>query len=71
MGLRKKWNVRFLIVSLGVNRVFTLFLLGSIMFEVFDPCVGTPVFRTRLQWLAGVVALVLGLDWARVGEGWL
>ena len=51
--------------------MFTLFLLGSIMFEVFDPCVGTPVFRTRLQWLAGVVALVLGLDWARVGEGWL
>ena len=41
------------------------------MWEVFDPRVETPVFRTRFEWVARVVACVLGLDWAQSGEGWV
>jgi len=52
--------------------VFTLFLLGSgIMWEVFDPRVGTAVFTTRFEWVARLVARCRGLDFDRVGEGWV
>jgi hypothetical protein len=51
--------------------VFALLYWGLIMFEVFDPRDGLPVFTTRFQWLARLMACVLNLDWARAGEGYV
>lgn len=41
------------------------------MWEVFDPRVGVPVFCTRFECVARVVAWYRGLDWARAGEGYV
>lgn len=41
------------------------------MWEVFAPRDGVPVLITRFRVVARVVAWYRGLDFARVGEGWL
>ena len=41
------------------------------MVEVFDPRDGVPLLTTKYRVVAQVVACVLDLDWAVVGEGWL
>lgn len=40
------------------------------IYEVFDPTDGVPLFSTRWRWLARLVAKVRHLDWAAAGEGW-
>lgn len=40
------------------------------MYEVFDPTNGVPLYRVRWRWVARVIARIVGLDWAREGEGW-
>ena len=40
------------------------------IYEVFDPTDGVPLFGTHRRWLARLVAKVRGLDWAAAEEGW-
>ena len=53
----------------GGGFCFTLEIL--IVYEVFDPCYGLPVWRVRWCWLAALLAWGNGLDYARRGEGWV
>ena len=44
---------------------------ACILFEVFNPSNGAPVFRSRVEFLARIVSRLAGLDYARTGEGWI
>jgi hypothetical protein len=41
------------------------------MWEVFNPKFGVPVVSVRFEWVACLFAHLLGLDYARRGEGYV
>ena len=41
-----------------------------VVYEVFDPTDGLPLYRTRFAIVARIIAKVRGLDWAAQGDGW-